>query len=142
MTAPELVRLCVGAILVGVLTWFVMTIAGYLFARLLEWVDDFEKRRPNPVLAFTGRWWGFKYNPGTDCLPYEREGECDDDGSGIFLRVLCAVIIISPMLVLAYHQPAIPMALGAISVALFTARFVKRLKKKFDPHTADKDAHK
>lgn len=144
MTQDQLAHVFLAALL-GFACWFALLGIGLLIAKLIEWTDDFEQKHPNPVLYIFARVRGWNYDPER-MYPYWREGSDGDTDTDTSDEIVVQGMIIAPLLgalaTATYYQVAIGIAVAVAAFTLFTMRFVKRLKKKFELHTADKNAHK
>lgn len=125
--------------------WFVLLAIGWLIAKLTEWTDDFERKYPNPILYLFASAQGWSYEPH-GYFPYKRtddDGDIDSsDGEPVIIQGMIAAPLLGVLAAATYYQVAIGITVAVAVLALFTMRFVKRLKKKFELHTADKNAHK
>jgi L-lactate permease len=142
-----------GSILLGLAAmvgFVLLVLAGMCWNRAMEWVDDFETHRVfNPVitpimlmLGYTKRvpdqhgcspqQWNWKYA--------KARGQSTGDVA-VAVGVMGSFLAM-PLGYVSYYNPALPIVLGAVLALAVLARFVKRLKKKFDLHVATRDAHK
>lgn len=135
----ELLPLIPGSMLLAVIGWVILNIFGFFTALLREWVDDFDRKYPNPVLLLAAKLEGWHYDHERN-LPYRGPDDCSDGSRQLFGGMIVAAIL-APLSTISYFHPGVAVGAAALAVTLFTARFVKRLKKKFDLHTADKNAH-
>ena len=130
------------SILIGafsVLGFLVLLVLGACWAIFLAWVDDYDHvPEYNPVIAGIMRLFGYTHSRGR----YRHETKGSSDGSLGFGAGLAISFLIPPLGYVSFYQPALPLVVVSLIGLALIARFVKRLKKKFDLHVATRDAHK
>lgn len=113
-----------------------------LFAQMVwAWIDDSKIGRHWIISFIMVKVLGFK-DDGSNCFPYYKPNVDPSCGMIAVLLPVCLLAFL-PAAILTVCELWLASIVIASCIALaHTARFVKRLSKKFKLHTKDKDAHK
>lgn len=143
-----LLEQCTGYSLLAIGIYLLVILLGMFSTWLWNFIDDFDKPlRQNMVVRFGMRVIGFEPHPTPTSLRtgYQRIGSTSGEeyDSDNFIWVGGFLVFGTPAAIAvtkAYSQFVLSIAICVAVV--FMARFMRRHKKLFDRHVADKDAHK
>lgn len=131
---------------------FAMWILAYILCWVGQWawawIDDSEVEGTNKLVKFLAMkvfGYGFfhagRYRRFTDSDDYYKECRATDGEGPFFLSALLTALLPLAIVMAVDFYPVTIGIVTAIGLAML-ARFSRRVKKQFDAHAKDKDAHK
>lgn len=131
--------------LYSMVAWPLICLLIWCGCRVWDWVDEAETPTPHFLIFYLSKLLGWKESPRYGGWKYykgisydEKSAKCDDINTVVFWTIEFLLPLI--FLALYFYIPTIIVGLAALT--LYTLRFVRRLHKKFNLHTKDKNAHK
>jgi hypothetical protein len=127
--------------------WPLICLLVWCGCRVWDWVDEVEKTEIPTVERLLGLllYNGWKRSPcGSAWKYYKGKNYLTKTDSTDYPGILFfgKIEILLPLIFLALYFYIPTIIVGLTALTLYTLRFVRRLHKKFNLHTEDKNAHK
>jgi hypothetical protein len=127
-----------------VVAWGILHLLSILWMCIWKWLDDSKALGPNHLVRFV-MISIFRYKRDGDlCYPYTKSSglrKVKSDGTISILLPACILVLLPPIVFLAFIFYTVTMVIGVLFILAFVGRFVRRQSKLFKAHVDDKNAH-
>jgi hypothetical protein len=140
-------EIAIGAGVGVIIMWFVAYVLCRIGQWVWAWIDDSKADKANPLVKFLSvKVFGYHYFGGDQLYTYSKSSDYyageRSDGEFPFFTSLAATSLLPLVVVLSLDFYPVAIGLATSVLLAMLARFSRRVKKQFDAHKVDKEAHK